>query len=455
MSRIAIPEGQCYWCRQREANSREHKFKRSDLVREHGRGELRGERTIVKYGAEGSLDIRSTKSAALKFRPSLCAECNNARSQPIDAAYDRFVDGVLDNEKKILAERKIDLEEIFGAEWQPAAADTHRYYVKHALCRLVESHRDPGEVELPADALAFLDGGQPPQSFTSEFWIEPTWLRFWEKGEGDPLWVRPMGMESLYGGPNGRIGGRLNYGWLVLGWEFWGEGSGHPFDDELTPTPIIATKAVDLELALMPTTAQPPDGEDFEPDREWLERVVGDNRPIAPDRSLSQSPVGQAFVGGALDFEAGTRDLAPDRREPMEEDPVAEHGLELRRVGLLAAIARDVWARGEIDVAGVRAVEPSPRQLDGDVLRTAVAPFEELDPQGGWETVRAGLAAMSSLKLVEAMDLGTTTEGGDQALLDAARLAGCCVAALGPAGSDWPVVWDSVSAAIARIVRIL
>jgi hypothetical protein len=96
VTKIAIPEGQCYWCRQRPANSCEHKFKRSDLVREHGRGELRGERTMVKYGAEGSLDIRSTKSGALKFRPSLCAECNNARSQQIDEAYDRFIGGVID-----------------------------------------------------------------------------------------------------------------------------------------------------------------------------------------------------------------------------------------------------------------------------------------------------------------------------------------------------------------------
>ena len=455
MTKVAIPKGQCYWCRERPADSREHKFKRSDLVREHGRGELRGGRTIVKYGSGNSLDIRSTKSAALKFRASLCAECNNARSQRADVAYERFTDWYVDNEKKILVERAIDLQEVFGEDWQEKAADVHRYFVKHALCRVVESHRGSGEVELPADALAFLDGGPAPSSFTGEFWIEPTWLRFYEKGAGDPLWVRPMGMEPLFGGPNGRIGGRLSYGWLVLGWELWGEQGGHPFKDSRIPTPIIATKTIDLEFALMATTARLPDDEDDpRPDKEWRERVIGADEPTAPDHSLSRSPVGQAFGGGALDFEAGTRGLAPDRREPMEEDPVADRQLELRRAGLLAAIAREVWGVGEIAVEAVRAVEPHMQQLDPVALRNAAAPYEEPDQSEDWSTVCGCLAAMSSLKLVQAMELSIDTESGDMALLESAKFAGCCAAANGAAGREWPEVWDSVSAALARVVRI-
>jgi hypothetical protein len=439
---IAIPEGRCYWCRARPADSREHKFKRSDLVREHGRGELRGGRTIVKYGGEGSLDIRSTKSGALKFRPSLCAECNKSRSQTIDEAYDRFIGGVVDGDEKILEAREIDLKEIFGEGWAEGATDAHRYYVKHALCRLVEAHPGKGTLELPADALQFLDGGPVPDSFSSEFWIEPTWLRFIDKGKGDPLWVRPMGMEPLWAGPGARIGGRLNYGWLVFGWEFWGEGQPmHPFGERILPTPILATWSVDLELALTPNTAPPPDGENAEIDPEWLDRITGGG-PVAPNRVLSYSPVGQAFAGGALDFEAGTRGKAPDRREPVVEEPVADLDLELRRVGLLTAIARKVWGVGVIDVIAVRGVDPDADQLDQSAIRAATAPFEDLDPEGGWDSVGGGLAGMSSLKLIEALELGPESASGAEALLDAARFAGCCATARGGAGEHWPEVWD-------------
>lgn len=327
--------------------------------------------------------------------------------------------GVVAREEEILAAREIDLQAIFGEAWAERAADTHRYYVKHALCR-----------------------------------IEPTWLRFVEKGKGDPLWVRPMGMEPLWAGPNGRIGGRLNYGWLIFGWEFWGAGEPlHPFGERLLPTPIIATRSVEFEFALVPTTARSPQDDGDGLDLEWLERTTGGG-PVAPEENLAGSPVGQAFIGGALDFEAGTRGLAPDRREPVIEDPVSEPGLELRRVGLLAAITRQVWATGSIDIAAVRAVRPSPDQLNPVAVRIATAPFEDLDPEGEWESVVGGLAEMSSLKLVEALELGPRTEAGGEALQEAARFAGCCASAHIGAGEPAPEVWDSVCAAAARIARL-
>src|SRR5262249_35067785 len=152
-----------------------------------------------------------------------------------------------------------------------------------AFCRIVEATATEDYIALPTDALAFLRGGPPPPSFSCSFWAEPTWLRFTDRGQGDPKWVRPMGMEPLYAGPNGRIGGRLNYGWLVCGWEIWGEGQGNPFAEKTMEIPILATKSVDFEFALMPNTSSP--SEDGEPDREWLERVVGDE-VIAPDNTL-------------------------------------------------------------------------------------------------------------------------------------------------------------------------
>jgi hypothetical protein len=451
-SKVKIRSGQCYWCRERDADSREHKFKRSDLVREHGRGELRGERTIIRVGGSGERETRSTRSDVLKFTPSLCTQCNNARSQPADRAYDRFIEWILANEKQVLADRRVDLEAIFGPTWPSESENVHRYFVKHALCRIVESHPGPGDVELPADALAFLDGDALPESLACNFWIEPTWLRFIEKGEGDPLWVRPMGMDPIYKEASGRIAGRSYYGWLAFGWEFWAEGSGYPFHERYLPLPILATRSVELEFALTPNTSPGPDASEEENQR-WVQKISG-GEVIVPPGTLSCSAVGQKFIGGALDFEASLRGLAPDEREVLVEDPPPSAQTEVVRVGLLCEIARHVWSKCSIDIDKIQAVELTEALLEPVAIQDAVALLQAGNPKEGWPEICNGLAAMASLKTIEAYEAGVESEAGWEALLAASSLAGGCAAASGAANEDWPAGWDSVSAAAARIARV-
>jgi hypothetical protein len=452
--KVAIKRGECYWCREREADSREHKFKRSDLVREHGRGELRGGRTILRYGESGRREARSTKSDALKFTASLCTQCNNARSQPADRAYDRFVEWVFANEDHVLADRKVDLEAALGPAWPTEGENVLRYFVKLALCRIVEVHPGPGDVELPADALAFLDGGPAPRSLACNFWVEPTWLRFCEKGEGDPLWVRPMGMDPIYKEASGRIAGRSYYGWLAFGWEFWGEDSGHAFQNRHLPLPILATRSVELEFALVPNTAPGPAASEEE-SRRWVRRISGGgDDAIVPPGTLSCSGVGQRFIGGALDFEAGTRGLAPDDREVLVEDPSPSAEIEVVRVGLLCEIARRVWSRCVVDVDAVHAVELTESLVEPAQIEDAVRTLRAMAPGEGWREVCNGLASMASLKTIEAHGAGIESEEGWDALLAASYLAGACAAAAGAASEDWPAAWDSVSAAAARIARV-
>src|SRR5437588_7359716 len=91
MARSSAETQTCWWCQQRPATSEEHKFKRSDLSREHGRGQLVGARELVHFGTDAKRYLSSTKSNPLKFRNSLCDYCNNTRSQPHD--YDTHVAG--------------------------------------------------------------------------------------------------------------------------------------------------------------------------------------------------------------------------------------------------------------------------------------------------------------------------------------------------------------------------
>jgi len=447
---VKINEGMCWWCRERPADSREHKFKRSDLVREHGRGELRGERTLVVFG-EQQREARSTKNDALKFAPSLCTKCNNERSQPFDNAYDRFIEELFEREEDVLAARSFDLRVAFGSEWSSMSDNVLRYFVKHICCRIAESLTVDGERVVPVDALAFLDGGPAPAHLACEMWIEPTWLRFYEVGAGDPLWIRPMGMEAVHPGPNGRLGSRWTYGWLVFGWEFWGEDEGsHPFDNPGIDLPIVAARSVNLEFGLVPTTAN----RDLEElDQGWLNKVTG-GEPVAPDGALARSPVGQKFLGGALDFEAGLRERAPNRRELLVEDPVPAPEIEVMRVGLLCAIAREVWAKCSLDLQDIQSVELSERLIEPAALQNAVAEMPKFSPEEGWPTVCNNFAAMASLKMIEAHGHGVDTEEGDEALLLAASLAGACGAAAGAATGNWPAAWDAINAAAAMIARL-
>jgi hypothetical protein len=90
--------GTCWWCG-RDADSREHKFKRTDIERGFGRGPYRDDRTLVKQGySDRPSEMTGSKSKVFKFEPMICARCNCVRSQPFDAAYDQFMDCLFDNE---------------------------------------------------------------------------------------------------------------------------------------------------------------------------------------------------------------------------------------------------------------------------------------------------------------------------------------------------------------------
>ncbi|MGN6556422.1 MAG: hypothetical protein ACTHLH_00220 [Solirubrobacterales bacterium] len=447
---VEIARGRCYWCQERDADSREHMFKRSDLIREHGRGELRAGRTLVAYRGEKTSEHRSTKNDAFKFSASLCSYCNNARSQPFDRAYDCFIEWIFENEEKVIADRYIDLEEALGFEWLEVSNNVLRYFVKHICCRLAETVHSEGGTLLPKDALAFLDGGPPPRNISTEMWIEPTWLRFAQAGANDPDWVRPMGMEPVHPGPEMRLGSRWRYGWLVLGWECWGEEDGNVLLDKDLKLPIVSTHSTGMELAFMPTMAEPSDEEPV--DVAWLERVTGG--AVIDLEPLSSSPVAQKFIGGALDFEAGLRNQAPDRRELVLTDSPPPYEVEVMRTGWLCGIARHVWANGSVDAVVVRSIGLDDVLLDPQMLFEEAERLGAIAPEKGWAAVTGGFAAMASLKLVEAHEYGVDTDEGYEAMLSAASLAGASAASAGAWSEDWQQTCDSIRAAVALIAPL-
>jgi hypothetical protein len=144
--------GSCWWCGA-VADSREHKYKRTDLARIFGPGPYVGDAAVVRGVAGLSLQVQGPKSGEVKFPPVLCATCNNARSQPFDSAYDAFTEFITQQETPILQTRRFRFSEVYGAEWRSAKENLAKYYVKHIGCRLADAG-----IRVERPMLDYLDG---------------------------------------------------------------------------------------------------------------------------------------------------------------------------------------------------------------------------------------------------------------------------------------------------------
>lgn len=148
-------ESTCWICGGR-ADTSEHRIKKVDIVRAHGRGPYQGPSALVHVQSGAATPIQGPRAEQLKYSPSLCGRCNSAVTQPYDKSYDHFVSWVLANEDRVLKRRFIDFAEVYGSEFETAQRDLFKYFVKSFGCRLVASG-----ASVPADLVTLL----PRRSF--------------------------------------------------------------------------------------------------------------------------------------------------------------------------------------------------------------------------------------------------------------------------------------------------
>jgi len=129
---------QCWICGA-TADSGEHVFKRSDLVREHGPGPYHGRGEVAHVVAGTPRLVQGPGALQLKYQPSLCKACNTTRTQPFDRAYDAFVSWLWAHEEDVLATRRIDFSDVYGADWERRQSDLYKFFVKAFGCRLTEA----------------------------------------------------------------------------------------------------------------------------------------------------------------------------------------------------------------------------------------------------------------------------------------------------------------------------
>jgi hypothetical protein len=240
---VDVEPDRCWWCRG-PAESREHKLKRSDLVREFGAPPYYGGRTLHRVSPGGSQSITGPGSAAFKFDPSLCARCNDTRSQPFDRAWDAFTEFLVANEERIVATQSVDLRSVFGEEWPTRGADVGRYLVKHMICRIV--HELPGPIKLDAPLFDYLDGGAFAECLQIDACLDLGVVAMlettWAAPPDDPqaamagfLYLGPVAVELDERQHWHTPQGGMHYRWLALYWRIGAGGAQNPFADPLMP----------------------------------------------------------------------------------------------------------------------------------------------------------------------------------------------------------------------------
>lgn len=412
---VDLHAGECWWCGG-PADSREHRYKRSDLKREHGKGGYSGDAVLSRISDTHSV-ARSSKSDTLKFPSSMCQPCNNTRSQPFDDAYDAFIEHLWANETTVLVDKHLDLGGLWGSDQAARADDVLRYFVKHICCRIAE-YSEPGPPrQVPADLLAFLDGGPCPASLAYEIFMEPVQVVIDQRTKGDPLAARWLGVDPLFVLGPGSYSGAWRYGPLTFVW--WVNSdvkTGHQLGLAMTPMPLIASQFdVGFEFAM-----SAPDG--------WT--PADDEQPPLFEAPVFKLRCTQFLLAGFLDTQWRLHGRPVDERRNtragLEGVPVDEAG-EHRRARELAASAAG-WASGEFDEeATMRARRTAPTSTAEVIALAATLAAATVNPQDPDDPV--ALAAISARLLAEGEQIGLDNVEAQNRLLDSAWYAGACLAA--------------------------
>ena len=122
------------------SDSREHKIKKSDLVRRYGCQPFRNIGGVLHFVDGESRKVPGPRAKTLTYDPLICSDCNNAKSQPWDNAYQIFERWLFENEKTLFQRRFILLEEVFGSDaFSNACPELYKYFVKAFGCRLSDA----------------------------------------------------------------------------------------------------------------------------------------------------------------------------------------------------------------------------------------------------------------------------------------------------------------------------
>jgi len=134
---VTVIPSPCWICGD-PADSREHKFKQSDVA-QSSKSWAPGDQPHY-VDDQGWRCIQGPGSELVKFEKVLCHACNTTRTQPFDRAYERFAEWINKKGQSPMAETRIDFAEVYGADFQTETANLVRYFAKHLGCRIASEN---------------------------------------------------------------------------------------------------------------------------------------------------------------------------------------------------------------------------------------------------------------------------------------------------------------------------
>jgi hypothetical protein len=140
----------CWICNRNEANSGEHKTKRSDLLAVLGKPTQ--EEPFYFHDLERpNRPVKSLDAKILKAPIRICAECNTTRTQPHDRAWERMSDRL--RARQLNVGQRVRANKIFPYDTRREMMNVHLFFLKLFGCMLCEAKANGHEV--PIDIAQF------------------------------------------------------------------------------------------------------------------------------------------------------------------------------------------------------------------------------------------------------------------------------------------------------------
>jgi hypothetical protein len=199
------------------ANSREHKIKRSDLVRRYGRQSFQSLGGMMHFLAGEANEVQGPSDKRLTYAPLICSDCNGTKSQPWDKAYAQFERWVFEHSSETLKRRFILMEEVFGSNnFSAACPALYKYFVKAFGCRLVNSG-----MTVPDDLVSLLPQSNFRTKLRLTFAVNKTVFLLEENDQENYLGLGDLiRMDSRSMGMMERYLWHMQIGWLRV-WFFY------------------------------------------------------------------------------------------------------------------------------------------------------------------------------------------------------------------------------------------
>jgi hypothetical protein len=149
----------CWICRERHADSGEHRLKASD-IRSRLPALSQQKPIFLQSDSEATnTPVGSAKSRNLKFADSICRQCNNVGTSRYDEAWRMLSEYLHGAWPEIRRADQFDLSAPFGQETGAQLVRLHLYFVKIFGCKLLE---DSVPFDLHSLAEALVNGRPHP-----------------------------------------------------------------------------------------------------------------------------------------------------------------------------------------------------------------------------------------------------------------------------------------------------